>query len=244
MGYRQFDPHPSLSSLIDAYWTSTSSETSLVSDRIMPDGCIDIILNLGTDFLSENGTFTMKHEAAYLVGTMTRYKDVIRQAGTSLVGIRFKPGAFSSFYKFSALHEVANTAIEFEQNLAPAITPDTVQINTALDHFFYKRITETSPALQQVMHEINLSKGRIAVSALAKQCAMSNRKLERIFNLHTGISPKEFINFVRYQNAFSQIENRHNPKSLADIAFDCGYYDHAHLTNEVKKYTGVVPSRL
>jgi AraC-like DNA-binding protein len=49
---------------------------------------------------------------------------------------------------------------------------------------------------------------------------------------------------VRYQSTFQKI--RHNPanKSLLEIAFESGYYDHSHLTNEIKKYTGVAPTQL
>ena len=31
---------------------------------------------------------------------------------------------------------------------------------------------------------------------------------------------------------------------FAQIAFEHGYYDHSHLTNEIKRYTGVTPTQL
>jgi AraC-like DNA-binding protein len=33
-------------------------------------------------------------------------------------------------------------------------------------------------------------------------------------------------------------------ESLLRIAFELGYYDHAHLTNEFKRYAGIRPSEL
>jgi AraC-like DNA-binding protein len=33
-------------------------------------------------------------------------------------------------------------------------------------------------------------------------------------------------------------------ESLFRIAVEFGYYDHAHLTNEFKKYSGILPSEL
>ena len=33
-------------------------------------------------------------------------------------------------------------------------------------------------------------------------------------------------------------------ESLLRMAYDLGYYDHAHLTNEFKKYAGILPSEL
>ena len=39
-----------------------------------PDVCIDIIINLGGDFLADNGTCRMKNESVYLLGTNGRTK--------------------------------------------------------------------------------------------------------------------------------------------------------------------------
>lgn len=55
----------------------------------MPDCCVDIIVNLGTNFVSDGYGFIMENERAYLVGTMTRHKEIIREKDTHLIGIRF-----------------------------------------------------------------------------------------------------------------------------------------------------------
>jgi AraC-like DNA-binding protein len=68
--------------------------------------------------------------------------------------------------------------------------------------------------------------------------------LERNFKTHIGIAPKEYSNIVRFQNALAKIKNSDQGKSLLDIAFECGYYDHSHLTNEIKRNTGLTPSQL
>jgi len=73
---------------------------------------------------------------------------------------------------------------------------------------------------------------------------MIARQLERIFIRHMGISPKSFINFVRYQSAIQNIREHYPTQSLVDLSFDCGYYDHAHLAKEIKKYRGISPSQL
>ena len=41
-----------------------------------------------------------------------------------------------------------------------------------------------------------------------------------------------------------QIKERGADSSLLEIAFETGYYDHAHLANAIKKYTGLQPSQL
>ncbi|WP_409994074.1 helix-turn-helix domain-containing protein [Sphingobacterium siyangense] len=58
------------------------------------------------------------------------------------------------------------------------------------------------------------------------------------------MSPKEYSNIIRFQRALSIIRNSDENKSLSDIAFECGYYDHAHLSNEIKRNTGMAPSQI
>jgi AraC-like DNA-binding protein len=95
-----------------------------------------------------------------------------------------------------------------------------------------------------VITDITQRQGQISVENLSKKHFITSRQLERSFKEHTGLSPKKFINFVRYQFALKTIQTHASTKSLGDIAFDYGYYDHSHLTNEVKKYSGLLPSEL
>jgi len=79
---------------------------------------------------------------------------------------------------------------------------------------------------------------------LTKRTFVTIRQLERLFRLHLDISPKEFINVTRYRYAVDEIRQISSRKSLVDIACECCYYDHAHLANEIRKYTGSAPSDL
>lgn len=244
MSYQEFKPHYALASYIDAYWIMKSEDREPVSQRIMPDGCIDIMLNLGSDFLTDNGKFTMKNESAYILGTMTQYVDVIRRPDTHLLGIRFKPLGFSAFYKFSSLHEITNKTVEFEKSLAPEIRHANNHTPALLDKFFLERLTYHHFTLAEILNSIRHHHGKIAVDKLARQHFTTNRQLERNFKQYLGISPKEYINFVRYQSAVAKIKQKPSQTSLLHIAFDTGFYDHSHLTNEIKKYSGLLPSEL
>jgi hypothetical protein len=80
MGYKQYKPHPALAPYIDAYWKVTNTKLQPVVNRIMPDGCVDILINTGENFCTENDGFVLKNGAAGLVGTMTRFKDIVQPA--------------------------------------------------------------------------------------------------------------------------------------------------------------------
>ncbi len=245
MNYNQFNPHPALSNYIDAFWTVKGEGKQLKTEKILPDGCVDIIFNLGEDCKTDNSRFTMQNGKVYVVGTMTSFKETKMNVETNLLGIRFKPAAFSAFYKkFNSLHEVTDQTVEFEKGLSPDMQK-TIQYSTAyLNHFFMNELSTPKHHLLPVVADIQSHNGQMNVNTLAKRHFTTIRQLERSFKQYIGISPKEFINLVRYQFTLSLIQSRRTNRSLLDIAFECGYYDHAHLANEIKRYTGVAPSQL
>lgn len=244
MLYKQFRPDSSLANYIDAYWTAKGDAMELKTEKILPDGCVDIIFNLGSDCKTENGNFLMKSEKAYFVGTMTKCKETKMHNETHLLGIRFKPAAISAFYKFIPLHQVTNQTIELEKPFAPDLKKSIQHSANYFNQFFSDKLTKPNHFLLQIVECINQHKGQIKVEALAQKHFTTVRQLERSFKQYIGISPKEFINFVRFQFTLPLIQNKTSNRSLLDIAFDCGYYDHSHLTNEIKRYTGITPSQL
>ncbi|WP_409994871.1 DUF6597 domain-containing transcriptional factor [Chitinophaga pinensis] len=50
MSYRQFKPHPDLANYIDAYWVVEGIRAQYIQSNILPDGCVDLILNLQDDY--------------------------------------------------------------------------------------------------------------------------------------------------------------------------------------------------
>ena len=76
MIFKQFSPHPALSGYIAAYWMAKGDGIELKREKILPDGCIDIIFNLGAECKTANGAYTLQNEKAYWkllwnAGTMT-----------------------------------------------------------------------------------------------------------------------------------------------------------------------------
>ncbi len=243
--YRETAPHRALSPFIDAYWTVTGANTGYLPDKVLPDACVDIILNTGPGFPSEIGATQMDTGQAYLIGTMTRFKEMIRPPATRLIGIRFKPGGFPFFYDHVLLKNTADGTMQFDPGLLPAI-PGTSAGGLAplLDRFFYDRLSNPSQQTLTLISTVHQAKGRISVKELARRSFVTTRQLERLFRLHLDISPKEFINVTRYRYALDEIRQGASRRRLLDIACECGYYDHAHLANEIKRYTGSIPSEL
>lgn len=244
MAYSEIQPHPALQTYIDAYWVSEITDYALHKTKILPDGCVDIIFNIEDDYRTDNGTLLMKSEAIYLIGTMMRFKEYNTIGKVKLLGVRFKPAALFYFFKLSSLHEFTDQSIELKKNEFPVI--HCIDENTVahLDRFFLHRLSPPKYSILPIIQDIHAQNGQLKVSKLAKQHFTTPRQLERHFKSSVGVSPKDLISIVRYQFASQKIKNDTSGKCLAEFAFESGYYDHAHLTKEIKRFTGSAPSQL
>ncbi len=242
MQYTETAPHPALAGYIDAYWSASGNAAHTVVEKILPDGCVDIIMNAGADCYTDNGSVLMKHEKAYLVGTMTRSKETAMDKNTRLIGVRFKPGAVTAFFGKMPLQELVNKTVELDAFLAI----DTCQLlaspATWLDDWLYKKFKGPDERLLSQVRSIQQSKGQVTIKKLAAQHCTTPRQLERGFRQQLGITPKDFASLVRCQQATAAIEKRKAGETLLSIALEYGYYDHAHLTNAFTWYNGCTPS--
>ncbi|MBO9728345.1 MAG: AraC family transcriptional regulator [Chitinophaga sp.] len=243
MKYTTAQPCPQLASRIHAFWELKGDETDRQWERIFPDGCPGIIINLGASCKTDGGVTTMEHGRTYVVGAMTSFKDSYVDNNTHLLGVCFKPAVFSSFYKYSPQNELTDHTVEFERPYSldmGMIHKDPVAY---LNKYFLDRKGSLPPLLLAVLNDMHLAKGTLSIYETAKRNFITLRQLERMFKTHIGLTPKEYVKIIRFQSALSMMNDAGSGKSLADIAFDCGYYDQSHLTNEIKKHTGLTPAQ-
>ncbi|MGJ3190641.1 helix-turn-helix domain-containing protein [Paenarthrobacter sp. FR1] len=81
----------------------------------------------------------------------------------------------------------------------------------------------------------------VLIEDAASRLAVSPRTLQRIAKKYVGLSPSALIRRRRLQDAAERA--RSSPTAdLAAIAVELGYADHAHLTNDFRKYLGFTPS--
>lgn len=243
MKYRETNPCNQLKSHIHSFWELKGEENDCDWERIFPDGCPGLVMNLGDTCITDNGTVTMEHGKTYVVGAMTTFKESFMDENTHLIGVCLKPSAFSSFFSYSSLHDLKNQTVLFDQNLS--FDKDKFYNTTDyLNQFFMERKNTKNHRTHFLLTDIQHAKGRLTIEELSKKNNISIRQLERIFKDSIGLTPKEYSRIVRFQKALSLIESAGEDRSLLDIAFECGYYDHSHLTNEIKRNTGLPPSQL
>jgi AraC-like DNA-binding protein len=244
MKYKIIKPYKDLKPFIHFYWELKGNKLERQWERVFPDGCAGVLMNLGDTCLTDNGSFSLEFGKTYVVGAMTSFKDSFIDSHTHLLGVCLKPATFANFYSYASQNELTNDTIEFEKSNSFNIDKIFNNPFDYLNQFFSERIKAKHIPLQSVINDIHSTNGQINIHQLSKRNFTTVRQLERNFKRFIGLSPKEYSNIIRFQNALSIIKKSDENRSFLDVAFECGYYDHSHLTNEIKRNTGFSPSQL
>jgi AraC-like DNA-binding protein len=88
--------------------------------------------------------------------------------------------------------------------------------------------------------EIMLAEPGLGVIELARRVSCSPHYLSRVFSQVTGSSISAYRNRIRVSRALERISQ--GERSLAGVAFELGFADHAHLTRTVRAVTGHTPT--
>lgn len=102
-----------------------------------------------------------------------------------------------------------------------------------------------SPLVVAALELFNRSSARARVGVVAAELGVSERGLQRHFEEHLGVSPKQAARLVRVDRLRFEIDRRRGTsEDLAALAVAAGFYDQSHMTNEVGRVLGVTPQRL
>ncbi|MDX5378436.1 MAG: helix-turn-helix domain-containing protein, partial [Halomonas sp.] len=67
------------------------------------------------------------------------------------------------------------------------------------------------------------------------------RRLERLFQRHVGLTPKHYARLLRVAHSRELIKQGEATASLTDTAFAAGYFDQAHFIHDFKAVTDYTP---
>jgi AraC-like DNA-binding protein len=230
--YAEIAPAAPLRSLVACYWAISGPRQA---HRVLPDGCIDIVVIDGE---------------AIVVGAMTRA--FVAPAGRSpSFGVRFKAGEAARILR-DAPRELTDgrapldalwrdVASRLVDATPLARTPEDVLslVKPMLDRVLVARLASHGEAVDlRVRAAAELLARGASVRAAAERACLSERQLSRRFAERVGVAPKLFARVMRLQRATSEIARGQSPLAASAIA---GYADQAHFTRDARDLAGATP---
>ena len=241
--YREIAPRtPELAKYICCFWGSGQPflKKGAVAGLVTPDTCADIIYWIDYTSNTVHGGFCGINDVSFSETDNSRDGHFV-----SLFAIRFYAWSayvFSEDSMRGTLNDYVDVRSRFpwlDGFLRPQLfekrsLEEWAEIAEAL---LLKQLSGArhSAVIDDAAAQILLHKGAISASALAEECFISGRQLERLFHEYIGITPKKLCNLVRYQFIWNDVLR--NPAfSVMDAVWQYGYTDQSHLLREFRRY--------
>jgi AraC-like DNA-binding protein len=234
-------PVEGLRSYLGCFWTmKTSAATRL---RSLPDACAAISCQV-----SARGTVR-----CFLVGPSLVPRGRRPKAGQELFGVRLRPGVGfvllgTPMHKMTGRRARLEAAMpgqgsELAKRLGEATTvDDRIDI---LENFLNQRLAgaKIEPRVALVLRRMEASGGQVRIPELVRECEVSARQLRRLLITWVGLSPKRLARVIRLQ-AFLQHAETSPETKPTETALELGYFDQAHMSNEVARLAGASPGAI
>lgn len=191
-------------------WTRTVAVETV--QRVVPDGCTDLMWTPATGALFVAGPDTQAQLASVAPGT--------------LYGVRLPPGAFPSVFGVPA-HAVRDLRVPLSE-LVPGVRLESFSDMVA---FCASRVV-VDPVLSGTASLLRTAD----VASAAWEIGLSSRQLRRRCLDAFGYPPKVLQRVLRFDAA---MRLAWSGLPFASVAVEAGYADQAHLAREVRALAGV-----
>lgn len=254
MNYQTYKPSSNLNSLLKCFWTlEVPAEYSSEKQRIIPDGCMELIFILADDikrYTSE--TDFIIQPRAMVVGQITEPFTIQPLAHVHCFGTRFYPYGLANFIK-TPLKNLENKetpiaalfgetmANELEQKIIMA--KDTSERIALVESFLQGMLNEQDTIdhiVKSTVDALLATSGSSTIKDILKEDLSKRRQLERKFFKQIGMSPKQLGKVMRLQTALKLLLSP-KTESFTKIAYESEYYDQNHFIKDFKEFTGTTP---
>lgn len=250
MDYRELSPSPALRPYVRCYWTMrATADLGAAAQRVLPDGCVEMVLNLGGRFVrhAPDGRVEVQ-PSRLLVGPTTRHMSITPTGEIRLVGIRFAPGGALPFLAAAPAElrdhapSLDDAAVAFapelvERLFAAPVNSEAALLDAALLARLSRARRHADARVRSCVHAAVVSRGTLRVDAMVALSGLGARQLERRFRETVGFGPKTLCRLARFQRVLHALQTGAAP-SWAQLAARAGYADQAHMAREFREFAG------
>lgn len=239
--YRETLPLLALRQHFQCIWTSLIPENHAGPAIVVPDGCVDLL---------------WREDRFVAVGPDVTAAHPVLKPGTTILGLRFQPGAAVHWLGLP-MTEIVGRQIDMQdvwgkkaRDVAMMMldVSDTQRQASLLQELLLQRVPSIAlPDRDGAMifsflrNNIGSENGKI--SLLRRQLDLSERTLRRRSHHLFGYGPKTLDRILRFQRIRMLARTDAN-LGLTDLAFAAGYADQAHLNREIRTLCGMTAGDL
>lgn len=237
--YAEFPPPPSLAPWVKVVWTYGNPSPSNTVQRIAPDGCPELILDIGSPYEEEelDGGWSLQPTAIF-AGQMTR-PIAIRPVGpVELVAVRFHPDGARDWLgaALSTATDGRLDMIERLKGVAPPAGDPEAQARAMTDRLDALRLEQgwTVDAIVRAEVEAIMDDTPAPERSPSEQRALQRRFLDRV-----GVSPRMLRSVMRFRRVFDHaLEPSGQASCWLEAGLDAGYFDQPQMARDFRRFLG------
>jgi AraC-like DNA-binding protein len=242
--YAEQGPSAELADWVECYWSIRGHAAAPVANRVLPDGCSDVILGI-------------EGMGAAVVGTMRTAVMYPMSGAVDLFGVRFRPGRAAPFLGVP-LSELTDRRLgvgelwgggsgELDDAFEPAAAGERV---VRVERVLLSRLRTWSgrrrgsqELAERAIGLLRQARGGVGVREVAAALGVGERRLQRAFDQAVGMGPKALAGVLRFRRLVRMVERAGYGRRIAwaALAAEAGYADQAHLVRECKRLAGITP---
>ena len=266
MEFKPIPCHESLRPFIRNYWLLTAQCTAASTQQIFSNGAASLHFYLTQAVRLDDGERTYRtalfHQNMQKVGVNST------EGPFHIFGAEFVPFCSRVFFP-SEMQNVYASPEELhdddflELSLKIHEADSLEQRVQLLDGFFLRRLAEFPEGdvnidrLNDVFSDILPTDGSTAQppsnqeefspADMASTACLGQKQFTRVFNKYVGMNPKSYLRLLRFHRALQMLQREAASPSgdtREAIAWQCGYYDLAHMIADFRDICGYSPSQL
>ena len=240
LDYAEVPAPAALRPFCECLWSVRGRDAARHPQRIVPDGCPELIVHAGDPFERRIGSAWVRQPHAFLAGTLTRPWHVRPGREVETLGVRFRPGAITRLLPVS-MDGKADREVPLSQlDLAAPRLPVSLE---SLASWLEARVTappgrraHAAPAVDAIRR----GRGADRIEDVARALGWPRRRIERLFARDLGIPPKLFARIVRLNAVLARLDEPRR-EDMVDLALEAGYFDQPHLLRDFRELAGRSP---
>lgn len=250
-------PRFPLNQFVDCFFYHAGYNPAHSVDRFLPDGNVEIIIDLhdAPQYIYDNVTLKEVQACHHVWASGVRTEPISIGSGKAaeMIVIYFKKGRAHPFFPVP-MSEISDCVLDADLLWGKRFgylrekileTKELSRKFVVIEEFLLRQFQsklDPDPVVEYAVDRIIATPDQISLGKLNDSIGYSQKHFISLFKSQVGITPKAYLRIMRFQKAINEIEEIQKVEWTA-IAQDCGFYDQAHLIKDFRAFSGLTPEQ-